>query len=305
MKHERRVQMLIRERLENFDFSNSEQKIVAYILEKKAAIQEMTTKEIAEATYTSPSTLVRIAHKMNFSGWSDLKEAFLKEEEYLQKYFSEINANLPFQRNDTIMSIASKIAALEKESIDDTLSLITHDDLQQAIQIIRKASYTSLFAVSNNLLITQEFQHNMSRIKKRVDICALQGETIFKAHLADPSSCAIIVSYSGETEILNQTIKTLKGNNIPVIAITNIGDNTAARLADCVLRISTREKLYSKIATFSTDSAIVYLLDVLYSCIFALDYDANLQLRISTSKMIEAARFSTVDIIKEEDQGPG
>ncbi|WP_434351828.1 MurR/RpiR family transcriptional regulator [Trichococcus flocculiformis] len=297
--------MLIRERLENFDFSNSEQKIVTYILEKKAAIQEMTTKEIAEATYTSPSTLVRIAHKMNFSGWSDLKEAFLKEEEYLQKHFSEINANLPFQRNDTIMSIASKIAALEKESIDDTLSLITHDDLQQAIQIIRKSSYTSLFAVSNNLLITQEFQHNMSRIKKRVDICALQGETIFKAHLADPSSCAIIVSYSGETEILNQTIRTLKRNKIPVIAITNIGDNTAARLADCVLRISTREKLYSKIATFSTDSAIVYLLDVLYSCIFALDYDANLQLRISTSKMIEAARFSTVDIIKEEDQGPG
>ena len=101
--------MLIRERLENFDFSNSEQKIVTYILEKKAAIEEMTTKEIAEATYTSPSTLVRIAHKMNFSGWSDLKEAFLKEEEYLQKHFSEINANLPFQRNDTILSIAVKL----------------------------------------------------------------------------------------------------------------------------------------------------------------------------------------------------
>ena len=76
---------------------------------------------------------------------------------------------------------------MEKESIDDTLSLITHDDLQKAIQIIRKSSYTSLFAVSNNLLITQEFQHNMSRIKKRVDICLLQGETIFKAHLADSS----------------------------------------------------------------------------------------------------------------------
>ncbi|MFZ2847230.1 MAG: MurR/RpiR family transcriptional regulator, partial [Trichococcus flocculiformis] len=239
--------------------------------------------------------------KMNFSGWSDLKEAFLKEEEYLQKHFSEINANLPFQRNDTILSIASKIAALEKESIDDTLSLITHDDLQKAIQIIRKSSYTSLFAVSNNLLITQEFQHNMARIKKRVDICSLQGETIFKAHLADPSSCAIIVSYSGETSILNETIQYLKANKIPIIAITNIGDNTTARLADCVLRICTREKLYSKIATFSTDSAIVYLLDVLYSCIFALDYDANLQLRISTSKMIEAGRSSTVDIIKEED----
>ena len=86
--------MLIRERLENFDFSNSEQKIVTYILEKKAAIQEMTTKEIAEATYTSPSTLVRIAHKMNFSGWSDLKEAFLKEEEYLLIHSKDIGKML-------------------------------------------------------------------------------------------------------------------------------------------------------------------------------------------------------------------
>ena len=77
--------------------------------------------------------------------------------------------------------------------------------------------------------------------------------------------------------------------------ITSIGDNTLSKNADCILRICTREKLYSKIATFSTDSAITYLLDVLYSCIFALDYDRNLNLKIETG------RFSTVDILKEEE----
>ena len=293
--------MLVREKLENGNFSNSEKAVIDFILEEKTEIKHMTTKEIATATFTVPSTLVRIAKKLDYTGWNTLKEDFVKECEYLESHFCHIDANVPFESNDTIMSIASKIATLQRESIEDTLSLITHDDLQKVVQIIRKASCVHLFAVSNNLLITQEFKHNMSRIRKQVHIHGLQNEIMFNATLAEPTSCALIVSYSGETFVLNDVIMTLKQKNIPVIAITNIGDNTTARLSDCVLRICTRERLYSKIATFSTDSAITYLLDVLYSCIFALEYDKNFELKINTSKAIETGRFSTVDILKEEE----
>lgn len=293
--------MLITERLERCDFSNSERIIIDYILEKKLEIANMTAKAIAEATYTSPSTLIRIAHKMNFDGWNELKQAYLKETEYLESQVSDIDANIPFKRNETIMNIAQKIAVLEKESIDNTLSLITHDDLQKAIQIIRKSDCIHLFAVSNNLLITQEFKHQMSRIKKRVEIHALQSEIVFNACLSEPTSCALIVSYSGETDILNRCIRALKANSVPIIAITNIGDNTTARLSDCVLKICTREKLYSKISTYSTDTAIVYLLNVIYSCVFALNYDYNLNLKIESSRMIENGRFSTLNIIKEDE----
>lgn len=293
--------MLLREKMKNYSFSNSEKIVVDYILKEGTNIQNMTIKEIAEATYTVPSTIIRVSKKLNYNGWNHLKEDFIKECEYLENHFSNIDANLPFKNNDTMMSIAGKIAALEKESIEDTLSLITHDDLQKAIQIMRKASCIHLFAVSNNLLITQEFKHNMARIRKDVRIHGLQNEIIFDATLASLDSCALIVSYSGETYVLDQIAQAIKDKNIPLIVITSIGDNTLSRKADCVLRICTREKLYSKIATFSTDNAITYLLDVLYSCLFALDYDKNLNLKIETSKAIENGRFSTVDILKEEE----
>ena len=292
--------MLLREKMENCTFSNSERVVLNYILDKGTHIQNMTIKEISEETFTVPSTLIRIAKKLNYNGWNSLKEDFLKECEYLEHHFVDIDANLPFKNNDTIMSIAGKIAALEKESIEDTLSLITHDDLQKAIQIMRKANCIHLFAVSNNLLITQEFKHNMSRIQKDVRIHGLQNEITFDAILAQSDSCAIIVSYSGETYVLDKIANTLNNKNIPIIVITSIGDNTLSRKADCTLRICTREKLYSKIATFSTDRAITYLLDVLYSCMFALNYDYNLNLKIETSKTIENGRFSTLDILKED-----
>lgn len=198
-------------------------------------IKNMTIKDIADATYTVSSTLIRIAKKLNYNGWNDLKTYFLNECEYLQSHFSNIDANLSFKNNGTIMS----------------------------------------------------------RIKKEVHIHSIQNEIFFNDILASNDSYAIIISYSGETYVLDEVVKILKEKNIPIIVITSIGDNTLSRNGDCVLRLCIREKLYSKIGTFSTDSAITYLLDVLYACYFSLDYENNLNLKIET-------RFSTVDILKEK-----
>ena len=292
--------MLIRERLEEGDFSNSERAIVDFIFDRKQGIKDMTTKEIARGAFASPSTLVRIARKMGFGGWNELKEAFLKEEEYLQSHFQEIDANLPFQRGDPIMAIAGKIAALRKEAIDDTRSLLSHDALQKATLYMRKASSVGVYAVSNNLILAREFQHNMTRIGKKVELCQLQGETVYKAYMAERTSCALIISYSGETPVLVRGAEILKRHKIPVILITNIGESSLSKMADCVLRICTRERRYSKIATFTTDSSIAYLLDVLYSCLFVLDYEKNLQMKIDAGRVIELGRESTVEIIREQ-----
>lgn len=118
--------------------------------------------------------------------------------------------------------------------------------------------------------------------------------------MAERSSCAIVISYSGETPILIRAAQMLKEHHIPVIVITNIGDSSLARKGDLVLRICTREKQYSKIATFTTDSSIAYLLDVLYSCLFALDYEKNLQFKIDAARAVEQGRGqTTVEIIRE------
>ena len=53
--------MLIRDRLDACDFSNSERGVVDFILEKKLEIRDMTTREIAQggpvAAYSSSSSL--------------------------------------------------------------------------------------------------------------------------------------------------------------------------------------------------------------------------------------------------------
>ena len=53
--------MLLQERMKIYPFSNSERIIIHYILEKKELIEDYSTKMIADETYTSPSTLIRIS----------------------------------------------------------------------------------------------------------------------------------------------------------------------------------------------------------------------------------------------------
>ena len=95
-------------------------------------------------------------------------------------------------------------------------------------------------------------------------------------------------------------MRLLKRQGVPSILLTSIGDNSSTPLAIHVLRLATREKLYSKIGTFSTDTSITFLLECLYAGVFAKNYERNLDVRKNASRFIEFERTSSSEILKEE-----
>ena len=292
--------MLIREKLENSDFSNTEQTVVDYVLEHTLEIENMTIKEIAQICYTVPSTLVRISHKMDYKGWSELKKALVEEEKYLQSYFFNVDANLPFNENDTIMSISNKIATLKKESIDDTLSLLDHDNLQKAVNLLNEKQFIHIFSVSQNPLLVSKFGYDMMRLHKDVIIHNQQYDFTYESYLINQDACALLISYTGITPVICECAQILKDHNVPIIGMTSIGDNRLSLLSDCVLRLSTRERLYSKINSYSTDESIIYLLELLYSCLFKLNYRQNFEEKIRLSQLTDTRKYIKNKIIKEE-----
>ncbi|KOR25632.1 MurR/RpiR family transcriptional regulator [Clostridium sp. L74] len=290
--------MLLTEKLLNTKLSYSEKIIVNYILKQKYNIKNKTIKEMSKDTFVNPSIFIRISKKLGYTGWSELKELFLKEITYLDSNFENIDANIPFDKNDSYISISNKLGKLSQITIKDTLSLLHNDDLKNAVEILNSASDIKLFANNESILISQDFALKMNRIKKYVSICTVDGEQVFEAFNCRKNSCAIIISYSGETKRLLKTIPILKKSNIPILAITSLGNNTLANNADCVLHITTRERLYSKISNFTSNNSIYFILDILYSCIFSKNYEENLAHKIKVSKLVDP-RTSKVEIIKE------
>lgn len=257
----------------------------------------MTTKEIAEATFTSPSLLVRIAKKMGYAGWNQFKKAFLEELEYM--YASQdIDASIPFLISDDISVISNNIFKLHEETIEDTKHLMKHDDLMNALKLLRDAKYIDIYTRPNKQHLAQSFAQKMYSIQKRVDTVMISGNDLMQASMSGPDHCAIIISYSGETTHILHLAKKLKSKHTPIIAITSISKSTLVNLSDVSLRISSREMLNTKIGDFASTESTTCILDILYSCYFSLNYKENLNYKLSIAGEIDD-QYSEYEYIDE------
>lgn len=273
-------------KIEKTHFSPSESIIIDYILKKGKDIKNMTIAQIANETYTSSPLFIRIAKKLGFDGWNEFKEAYLKELDYL--YLNqEVDANIPFVVNDDIMNIAYNLCVLERETIQDTYSLISHDDLQKAIRLLHNCKYIDVYSRSVHMHIVRSFQERMYILHRHVQLCSLSDELDSTYLMSDQNHCAIIISYSGHAPHIKHLIETLRKKQTSIIAITNLEDNELSLLADVTLRMSSRELIYTKIADFASSLSLKYILDILYSCIFSIHYQQNLDNCIQIAKELD------------------
>lgn len=273
-------------KIEKTHFSPSESIIIDYILKKGKDIKNMTIAQIANETYTSSPLFIRIAKKLGFDGWNEFKEAYLKELDYLFLN-QEVDANIPFVVNDDIMNIAYNLCVLERETIQDTYSLISHDDLQKAIRLLRNCKYIDVYSRSVHMHIVRSFQERMYILHRHVQLCLLSDELDSTYLMSDQNHCAIIISYSGHAPHIKHLIETLRKKQTSIIAITNLEDNELSLLADVTLRMSSRELIYTKIADFASSLSLKYILDILYSCIFSIHYQQNLDNCIQIAKELD------------------
>lgn len=297
--------ILIEQKLEEIKLSSAQQTVAQYLLEKRSAIEYMTIHELAKQTYTSTATIIRLAKKLGYNGYQELKDDFLQEVHYLDTHFNNINPNYPFDPTDNIQKIAGKVSMLEKETIEDTLTLINHDSLQNAVWTMKKSRHIHLCAISYCLLLGQMFKLDMMRIGVSVNICDLSGDELFLPALVDKKDCVIFISYSGQIDKLCLLAKQVKKQGAKVIVISALGNNELKKYADCVLNISTREKLLSKVKGYANEVSIKLILDILYSCFFATEYQRNNEKRIEISQFAETSvystkRDSTLGVMKEE-----
>ncbi|AGX44573.1 MurR/RpiR family transcriptional regulator [Clostridium saccharobutylicum] len=291
--------MLLINKMENANLTTVEKDIAKYIIDHQEELEKLSTRAIAKATYTSSAAVIRLAHKLGFEGYNDLKKQYLEEKVYLNSHFENIDANIPFSQDNNIMSVAGAIKEVMIESANDTLSLIHHESLQQAIKILHKSNHIYVFGFGAYVPLATIFQMKMSRIKKHVVVQSFVGEESYQADMLNQDDCAIIISYSGENSSLINVASLLKENNIPIIVITSIGENSLSSYSMCLLYMSTREKLFSKIANYTSEYSVALILDILYSCYFRLNYQKNLDYKIKHSKKVEVTHFSENEIIKE------
>lgn len=266
------------------DFSYSEKQIARYILNHGEDVLSMSAKQLANVTYTSPATIVRLCRKIGLEGYNDFKIKYSAELQYDQRNEKRIDVNFPFLIDDDHHTIAKNLVSLSNEVISDTYQLIDFDELNTIVDLLYNNPNIDIYGSGNSILAALSFQHKMMRIQRNVNVKTIPGEQIFMSYNSSPDKIALIISYSGETADLIRYANILKEKKTPIILITSLGDNQLSRMADYVLHLDSREKIFNKIAPFSSQISMEYVLNLIFSCIFLKDYNENMNTKISYDK---------------------
>jgi DNA-binding MurR/RpiR family transcriptional regulator len=174
-------------------------------------------------------------------------------------------------------------------------------DINHAANILNQAETIIIYGRSPNSYFGELFKRNLNTIHKKAFVADTDESGLISNTLTS-KDCAIIISYSGNNSdsYPMKNVKTLLNNRVPIISITSGGENYLRDYSTIVLNVSSREKLYSKIANFSTEESIQFILNILYAKVFSLNYDENMKTKIANSRRLEVKRQTTFKDISED-----
>ena len=256
-------------------FSESYCTIADFILENGSRVLGMSVQEVARSSYTSPSTVVRFARYLGTSGFSEFKIRFAQELE--QQYHTpvRIDANFPFTRSDSVRNIAASILQLNNESLMESFQLIYayEKEFQTAAEKLSAARHRVIIGVGFSYISALGFSNHLMRIGYHMTVPSIPGEIDHLAEISDSSDVALILSYSGTTQQIQNAIKTLQDRKTYIIALTSNPKSPLAEAADLLIRMPEKEDKFRRFANFSSQACMEYYLNILYSYMFILNYD--------------------------------
>jgi DNA-binding MurR/RpiR family transcriptional regulator len=184
-----------------------------YIIREGDKVQNMTIREVANAIHTSTTTIVRLASKLGFGGWAELK--YYLKSQTAQKI--EIDDNY-----ETRISLGLFWKQLAESGMQKKLN--------QAAQVIAKSRNTVFLGLGTSDAVGQYG----SRYFSNFGLSSFSFSDIFRP-VSDKEfvdSVAIVLSVSGETpEIIEKTMAIQRAGAF-LITITNNGKSTLSKMAD-------------------------------------------------------------------------
>lgn len=187
--------------------SSNEKDMVQYIRNHKQDVIDMPINELAKVLLSSKSSVLRLAQKLGYTGYSELKYSLKKD--VVKK------AVVPTDLVDKF-----------RKEIDKTFEYASQVNFVPLISEIHKARQVIIYATGfsqNNYC--KQFSSELFMAGRSNYI--VSGETNFEiiSHSLTSDDFTIIVSLSGNTPGIRTIVNGLNMKNIPILAITELGKN--------------------------------------------------------------------------------
>lgn len=259
--------------------SNSEQILADFIVGNTLRVCNMSSREISAEAYVSSATVVRFAKKMGFDSFEQFKRQLYAEWVSNGNKYTSIDADFPFDADTSYETIFDRIAELEKKAIQETRDLIKLDKWELLITDIANCKSIDIYGEGVSYEITDCFISNMNRLGYDIFMEKDRARQKYRSTNLFPDHFNLFLSYSGESAFGLSIAKMFHKHKLKSLSITSEISNQLQYQTTYHLSIARMEGRITTggISTMCSTISFIFLLDLIYACVFQKKYDSNRQ----------------------------
>lgn len=212
------------------ELSDTEKEMAMYLLRLGAEIESCRISDIADKFGVSDAAIVKMAKKLDFHGFKQLKD------ELLQYYrlpnselFSEINLE------DDAKGIVDTVFNNSIHAIHETRVMLDLEALEKASLYIVEKKHRCFFGVGGSATLAADASHKFLRIGIRCETASDPHLMMMSAAILDSDGVVLAISHTGQTSAVLDAVRVAKRNGAVVVALTSYPYSSLAKEADAVL----------------------------------------------------------------------
>lgn len=242
--------------------SATERSVADYLLGHQGEAMGLSIHQLAEKTFASPSTVIRMCQRIGFKGYKEFRQAVTCE--VAVRRLDQTDGHAEITGSDSLDDIVDKITYQNIMSLEDTKELVDTGTLRVCVELVRNARTVLLFGLGVSLCAARDLNLRFLRLNKPCVVNDDWHAQLLQAKNASKEDLAIVLSYSGETAEVVECVKALRENRTPIIAITRRMDSQVAALSDYRL-YTAGDMSTARSGTMATHISQLNVIDILFT----------------------------------------
>lgn len=245
-----------------------ERTIEEYVFANKDQIPHLSVKGLAQKSHTSDASVLRFCKTLGYRGYRDFivaVSAALGSADKTESEYTDI------QPGDDLQTIITNVSRNNRKSIEDTMSVIDRDAIGRAVELLRKASRIDFYGIGASGLVCMDAQQKFTRIGKTCFAYTDGHSQLTAASILKSGDVAVLISNSGDTLDILNTLEVAKESKATIIAITRYVKSELANEADLVLNFSTPE-ITIRSGAMGSRIAMLNIVDILFTGVASANY---------------------------------
>jgi RpiR family transcriptional regulator, carbohydrate utilization regulator len=241
--------------------NEQEQKVGQYVLNHPDEVVHLSMAELAELSRSSDATVFRFCKKVIGGGYQEFKIRLAQE-----LGASHPSNYVPVSPEDSLLVAARKIVDADVKALEDTLSVLDPDRLQQAVDALLAARRVHVYGSGGAAISAMELEYKLIRVGIPAVAHIDAKMQLISASLLGTDDVAVGISHSGESPEVLRSMEVARQAGATLLAITNHPASALGQMAHLVLLTAAQEGV-ARAYPLGTRVAQIALIDILYGCL--------------------------------------